>query len=55
MVEYKVYLKKSGSFGSMDKLWDVVKIQAENEKELESQLKNLTKKGWKIFKVDKVT
>ena len=52
MTSYKIYLKKHGSTGSMDKLWDVVKVEAQNEQDLKNQLNQFSKKGWKVFKVD---
>jgi hypothetical protein len=54
MLNYKVYLKKSGLSSSMDKLWDVIQVKAENDNELKKELDNLAKKGWKIFKVIKI-
>ncbi|MHA1409988.1 MAG: hypothetical protein ACTSQY_06745 [Candidatus Odinarchaeia archaeon] len=55
MVLYKVYLKKSGQTAGIDKLWDVIQIEANTEKEKQKELDKLSKKGWKIFKVSEVT
>ncbi len=54
MVNYKVYVKKTSSSGAMDKLWDVVTVEAENEEELNNKITELFKKGWKVFRINKL-
>ncbi|WEU40845.1 MAG: hypothetical protein OdinLCB4_002710 [Candidatus Odinarchaeum yellowstonii] len=54
MPSYKVYVKKTGSPGTMDKLWDVVTVEAETEEELNNKINELFKKGWKVFRINKI-
>ncbi len=54
MVAYKVYVKKIGSTGTMDKLWDVVTVEAESEEELNNKIDELFKRGWKVFRINKI-
>jgi len=54
MTGYKVYVKKTGSMGSMEKLWDVIPVEAETEEELNSKISELSKKGWKVFRINKM-
>ncbi|MHA1754638.1 MAG: hypothetical protein ACTSYR_03890 [Candidatus Odinarchaeia archaeon] len=55
MTIFKVYLKKSNHSGSMDKLWDVQQIEASDETELDNKIGKLLKKGWKVFKINKLS
>ena len=54
MYTYKIYVKKSGNIGSMEKLWDVVMVEAESEEALNKKLGEFSKKGWKVFKISKI-